>query len=440
LLEWVLQSPPGALVQCGPDGVTVEDYWDLRFVSSNSLGEAEWTRRVQDRLQDAVSSHLVSDVPFGAFLSGGIDSSAVVAMMTRALDAPVSTFSIDFEEQSFSEARYAQVVAERYRSDHHVITARADVVELLESLIWYADDPLADSSMIPVYLIAEFARKFVTMVLTGDGGDEVFAGYETYNAYYARKLYRKLPSFVRRQIVRRVVETLPVSMTKVSFDFKAKRFVAGAELDEEEAHFWWRIIFSENAKSSLYTDRFRETISAPPTAEVYRSYFGRSGTDDPLSRMLYVDTRFYLPADMLEARVPFLDHQLVEFAATIPSSIKFKNRKKKYVLKKALEPLLSDDILYRKKAGFNVPVNEWLTGPLREYARGVLAPDRIGEAGVFDPGVVWRLLEEHEQRRFDHSFQLWGLICFQLWYERFVAAPQVVPPSRVAERWGILAP
>ena len=449
LIDGVHQLLPGSYLLADDDGVKKDSYWDLRFISAHALGEAEWQKSVREHLQEAVTSHLVSDVPFGAFLSGGIDSSAVVAMMTSALAQPVSTFSIDFEEKSFSEAKYAQMVADRYNSDHHVITARPDIVRLLQSLIWYADDPLADSSMIPVYLIAEFARKHVTMVLTGDGGDEVFAGYETYNAHYVRKMYRKIPAFVRKQIIKRLVDALPVSLSKVSFDFKAKRFVTGAELDEEESFFWWRIIFTETAKNDLYSQAFRERLDVRPTKHLYKEYFSRSRTDDPLNRMLYVDTRFYLPSDMLvkvdrmtmanalEARVPFLDHEMVEFAATIPPSIKFKNRSKKYILKKALSPLLSDEILYRKKAGFNVPVNAWLAGELRDYAGDVLAPERIARAGFFEPAAVAKLLSDHERRVVDNSFCLWGLMCFQLWYEMFISPAAVKPPVPVADRWGL---
>lgn len=449
LIRGIRQVPPAGYAVADRNGVREGSYWDLRFISTNSFGEAEWSTKVHDRLQEAVDSHLVSDVPFGAFLSGGIDSSAIVAMMARTLDQPVSTFSMDFREKSFSEGRYAKKVADQYKSDHHVMTASPDVVHLLQSLIWYADDPLADSSMIPVFLISEFAKKYVTMVLTGDGGDEVFAGYETYNAYYVLQMYRKIPPMIRRHIVKRLVDSLPVSLSKVSFDFKAKRFVEGAELDDEEAHFWWRVIFTETAKSALYTRAFREKLDAKPTKHLYKEYFGRSQSDDPLSRMLYVDTRFYLPNDMLvkvdrmtmanalEARVPFLDHEFVEFAATIPSSIKFKRRSKKYILKKALSPLLDREILYRKKAGFNVPVNAWLAGQLRDYARSILAPDRIASVGFFEPSEVERLLREHEARKFDHSFCLWGLICFQLWHEMFISASSVVPPAGVARRWGL---
>ncbi|HEU4365192.1 MAG TPA: asparagine synthase (glutamine-hydrolyzing), partial [Candidatus Krumholzibacteria bacterium] len=449
MVEGVRQLRPGELLVCDASGPRTREYWDLRFQAEDGVGEDEWARRVRDKLDEATRIRLVSDVPFGAFLSGGIDSSAVVAMMAGALSEPVKTFAIDFTEKSFSEAGHAARVATRYRTEHHVRTASVEVVELIDDLIWYADDPLADSSMIPVYLVSQFAREHVTMVLTGDGGDEAFAGYPTYNAHFIRALYRKIPGPVRRNVVRRLAQALPVSHSKVSFDFRAKRFVAGAELDPEESHFWWRVILSESAKRDLYTPALRAQVGDRPTSELYREHFERSGTDDPLSRMLYADTRFYLPADMLtkvdrmsmanglEARGPFLDHELMELAARIPSAIKFRGRRQKYILKRAVAPLLPPEILRRRKAGFNVPVAAWLHGAFGDYARTVLAPDRVAAAGFFRPEAVRRLLDEHAASRADHSFAIWGLVCFQLWYERFIAPSEVAPPRAVRERWRI---
>ena len=449
MIRGIRQVLPGEVLICDAGGIRTRAYWDLHFAPEHGVSEQEWARRVRDVLDDATRVRLISDVPFGAFLSGGVDSSAVVAMMARALPDPVRTFCIDFEEKSFSEATYAAAVAQQYHTEHHVSTATIDVVNMLDQLVWHADDPLADSSMIPVYLVSQFARRHVTMVLTGDGGDEAFAGYPTYNAYFIRQMYRRVPSLLRRHIVRRAVESLPVSTGKVSFDFRAKRFVAGAELEADEAHFWWRVILSESAKQNLYTDAFRERVPSRPTSELYRDHFRRSGTDDPLSRMLYADTRFYLPADMLtkvdrmsmanalEARSPFLDHELMELAARIPSNVKFKGRTKKYILKRALEPLLPRDILHRRKAGFNVPVGAWLHGELGLRAREILAHDRVAAAGFFRPEAVHALLDQHASRRHDHSFAIWGLLCFQLWYERFIAGPSVEPPPDVARRWAI---
>jgi asparagine synthase (glutamine-hydrolysing) len=447
MLRGVRQLGPGELLVCDATGVQVRSYWDLKFDAEAGVSEEEWARRVREKLDESTRIRLVSDVPFGAFLSGGVDSSAVVAFMAGAMKEPVKSFAIDFEEKSFSEAKYAEQVAALYHTEHRTRVATVDVVALLDALIWHADDPLADSSMIPVYLVSRFAREHVTMVLTGDGGDEAFAGYPTYNAWFIRELYRRVPSFVRSGIVRRIVQALPVSTGKVSFDYRARRFVSGAELDAEEAHFWWRAILSESDKRSLYTDAFRERVSFRPTSELYREHFRRSGTDDPLSRMLYADTRFYLPADMLtkvdrmsmanalEARSPFLDHELMELAARIPSSIKFRGRRKKYILKKALEPLLPRDILDRRKAGFNVPVGAWLHGELGTRAREVLAPERIAASGFFRPEAIQALLDEHAAHKQDHSFAIWGLLCFQLWHDRFVAAPTVEAPREVRERW-----
>jgi len=447
MLRGIRQLGPGELLVCDASGVRVRPYWDLKFEPETGVSEDEWARRVRDKLDEATRVRLVSDVPFGAFLSGGVDSSAVVAFMAGAMKEPVKTFAIDFEEKSFSEAGYAAQVGALFHTEHRSRVATVDVTQMLDSLIWYADDPLADSSMIPVYLVSKFAREHVTMVLTGDGGDEAFAGYPTYNAWFVRELYRRVPAFVRRSLVRRMVNALPVSTGKVSFDYKARRFVSGAELDAEDAHFWWRAILSESAKRTLYTDAFRARVSARPTSELYREHFRRSGTDDPLSRMLYADTRFYLPADMLakvdrmsmanglEARSPFLDHELMELAARIPSSIKFRDRKQKYILKKALAGILPREILERKKAGFNVPVGAWLHGELGHTARQVLAPERITAAGFFRPEAVTALLDQHAARSADHSFAIWGLLCFQLWHERFVAAPTVQAPRAVHERW-----
>ncbi|HEX5131842.1 MAG TPA: asparagine synthase (glutamine-hydrolyzing) [Candidatus Krumholzibacteria bacterium] len=451
MVEGVRQLLPGELLVCDHEGPRTREYWDLHFEPEHGVSENEWARRVRDKLDESTRIRLVSDVPFGAFLSGGIDSSAVVALMAGAMPDPVKTFAIDFAEKSFSEAGHAERVARMYGTDHHVRTVSVEGVDLIDDLVWYGDDPLADSSMIPVYLVSRFAREKVTMVLTGDGGDEAFAGYPTYNAYFMRKLYRRVPRAIRHHVVRRLAEALPVSHTKVSFDFRAKRFVSGAELDAEEAHFWWRVILSEAGKRELYTPAFRDRVAARPTSELYREHFDRSGTDDPLSRMLYADTRFYLPADMLnkvdrmsmanglEARGPFLDYELMELAARIPSEIKFRGRVQKYILKKAVGPLLPEGIAGRRKAGFNVPVTAWLHHALGDYARAVLAPDRIAAAGFFRPEVVTRLLDEHAASRSDHSFPIWGLLCFQLWYERFIAAGDVAPPPAVAARWKIPA-
>jgi asparagine synthase (glutamine-hydrolysing) len=361
-------------------------------------------------------------------LSGGIDSSAVVAMMARNSSKPVKTFSIGFAQDSFNELPYARRVAERYGTEHHEMVVDPSVVDILPAMVWHSEEPTADSSALPVFCVSQMAREHVTMVLSGDGGDELFAGYDTYRAHSIRERYRRVPGVLRRNLIRPIVDALPVSSSKISFDFKARRFVRGAELSADAAHFYWRHIFTEDAKRQL----LRDSAGDESTYQRYRHYFDASKSDDPLSRMLYVDTRFYLPSDMLikvdrmsmanslEARVPFLDHRLVEFAARIPSSIKFKGQVSKYLLKRGLEPYLDRDLLYRKKAGFNVPKAEWLRGPLREMVGDMLAPSRLARHELFNASYVSKMVEDHAASKADYSFQIWSLLVFQIWHDQFV--------------------
>jgi asparagine synthase (glutamine-hydrolysing) len=431
LFEGIEQLKPGEMAVLDDSGIQRRQYWDLCFEADEAITEAQAIEESMALLDDAVRLRLMSDVPFGAFLSGGIDSSAIVAMMARHMDQPVKTFSIGFAEKSFDERPYARRVAERYGTEHHelVVEPEKEILDLLPMLVEHTEEPTADSSALPVFLVSRLAREHVTMVLSGDGGDEVFAGYETHNAWAVAEKWRRVPGFIRNGLIRPLVEALPVSDSKISFEFKAKRFVRIAELGAERAHFSWRRIVDEDTQAEL----LGSNLVGPEPWERHKHHFANAGTDDPLGRMLYVDTRFYLPGDMLvkvdrmsmatslEARVPFLDHRLVEYAAKIPSRVKFPGGKKKYLLKKGLEPLLDHDLLYRKKAGFNVPKNQWLRSELRELVGDTLAPQRLQRHGLLDPAVVERLLGEHQKRRADHSFAIWSVLIFQLWYDRFVA-------------------
>ncbi|RKZ14700.1 asparagine synthase (glutamine-hydrolyzing), partial [bacterium] len=355
LFAGIEQLEPGEMAVIDESGMRRQRWWNLSFAPDESIDEKTAIEESMALLDDAVRLRLMSDVPFGAFLSGGIDSSAIVAMMSRHMDRPVKTFTIGFSEQSFDERPWARKVAERYGTDHHelVVDPEKEILDLLPKLVEHTEEPTADSSALPVFMVSRLAREHVTMVLSGDGGDEVFAGYETYNAWKIAEQWRRVPSFIRNALVRPVVEALPVSDAKISFEFKAKRFVSIAGLGAERAHFSWRRIVDEQTQSELLGDH----LVGPEPFDRHRHHFADAGTDDPLGRMLYFDTRFYLPADMLvkvdrmsmttslEARVPFLDHRLVEYAAKIPSRVKFPGGKKKYLLKKGLEPLLDHDLL-----------------------------------------------------------------------------------------------
>jgi asparagine synthase (glutamine-hydrolysing) len=447
---------PGHLLVCDRDGVRDRAYWDVTFEPDPKISMAEAEERLLQLLEEAVRLRLVSDVPLGVLLSGGVDSSAVTALATRALGRPVKTFSVGFEEQSFNELEAARTVARLYETEHHEDILRPDAVGLLHDLVRYFDEPFADSSALPTFLVSKMARRDVTVALTGDGGDEVFAGYLTYAGDWAAEHYRRLPAVLRRGVIEPLVRRLPVSDAKQSLDYMAKRFVAGAHLPPLERHHSWRVICTEEVKRRLCPDLL--TAGDDPIALLRAHYERRDGADasgipfgcqrhperDFISRLQYVDLKTSLPDDMLvkvdrmsmanslEARVPLLDHHLVEFAATLPSRFKLRGLRKKVILKRALRGLLPPEILRRKKHGFSVPMAAWLRGELREVAGDLLSGAEVGAAGLFDPAAVNALLEEHLAGRCDWSRNLWGLLVFAVWHREYMRSD--FPSAGVALR------
>lgn len=444
LFAGVRQVLPGHFLLVEADGQSHEQaYWDVSYAHQRDGDEADLLEQFDAELSAAVKRRLISDVPLGAFLSGGVDSSAVVYWMAHQSQQPVRTFSIGFPEKTYDELPYARDVAKACRAVHHERIVTPDAAKLLPRIVWHAEEPTADSSMLPVYCLAEMTREQVTVALSGDGADELLAGYETYQAFYAARLYRFLPRLFRQRLIKPLVDRLPISDTKVSLDFKLKRFVRGAELDREAQHAYWRMIFDEEMKRELYTEEVRRAVRGVETVDLYREVFARAEAAHPLDRMLYVDTRFYLPNDMLvkldrmtmahslEARVPFLDHRLVEFAASIPPRFKLKQgRVKKYLLKAAVHRRLPDISVWRKKQGFNVPKGLWFKGHLREFVFDHLSPRRIQRMGFFEEEPVTRLLNEHVGGKRDHSHQIWGLLCLSLWWQQFIHEPVQAPSSK----------
>jgi asparagine synthase (glutamine-hydrolysing) len=436
LFSNVRQLRPGHYViaeTCGR--VRDVQYWDLVFKEYgwDERKEQEYTEEFSALLEDSIRLRLVSDVPFGAFLSGGIDSSAVAYWMSRHLSMPVKTFTVGFGEPSFDEIVFARQAAERIGSDHHERLVRADAAAVLPKLVWHAEEPTADSSMVAVYYLAEETRKSVKMVLSGDGADEILAGYETYQAYYLLRLYRALPAWLRRRFVMPLVDLIPVSDAKVSWDFKLRRFVKGAELNPEDAHATWRMIFDADARAKLLAPVSDMPGVKADAIDLYRRAFSQTNAKDPLNRMLYVDTRFYLPNDMLvkvdrmtmahglEAREPFLDYRLVEYAASVPPYLKLRDiRHKKFLLKAAMEHKLPPSIIWRKKEGFNVPNARWIRKELRSVVTDTLSPRVIRDMGFLDNLSVSRILEEHMEEKADHSHQIWCLLTLVLWYQAFI--------------------
>jgi asparagine synthase (glutamine-hydrolysing) len=384
--------------------------------------EAELIEECRARLRDSVRAHLVSDVPVGVLLSGGIDSGVLAALAAEESAEPLRTFSIGFEEASFDELGDARKVATRYATDHHELVLRPDAALLLPALAEAFDEPFADSSALPTYLVSELAARHVKVALSGEGGDELFGGYYT---YVADLLARRAAPLAR--VARPLVELLPSSNARASFDYRAKRFVRAAQLPPLERHHGWKEIFSSDMRAEL-TGR---TNGFDPL-DVYRERFDETDGAELLARLQDVDERVYLVDDLLvktdrasmahslEARVPFCDGVVARFAHALPTRWKVRGLRKKVLLRRAAAPLLPRSIVWGKKRGFSIPASSWLRGDLEGFARETLSADTLRRQGYFEPRVVERVIDDHVSGREDLSRQLWGLLAFTLWHEHHV--------------------
>jgi asparagine synthase (glutamine-hydrolysing) len=411
--------------------VKVSQYWDVpqaNPISTPITGDVE--KDLLNLLRDVVRDQLISDVPLGAFLSGGVDSSLVVALMSEVTDQPVKTFSVGFAEKSYNELPFARIIADRFKTDHHEIIMNPDAIESVHAMTKYFDEPFADSSAVAVFAVSELARKHVKVALSGDGGDEVFGGYATYQADKIASIYRRLPRVIGAGLVPRLVEMLPTSDGKVSFDFKAKRFVQGGTLPPLPAHAAWKSFFSEDMKARLYSLDNRPA-GLRPTVQLLQEYYDAYPSTDTMNRILYVDSKVQLVDDMLvktdrtsmahslEVRVPLLDTRLVEWMARMPSDTKVRGLKLKYLLKRVAAQVLPAEILERRKAGFSIPIPRWLKTDLRPLVNERLAPEAVAAEGFFNSRVVAEMLDDHWAGRRDYSRQIWNLLMFSMWYERY---------------------
>ena len=390
---------------------------------------------LRERLRDSVRAHLVSDVPVGVMLSGGIDSSALAALAARESPYRISTFSIGFEERSFNELEQARLVAERYSTDHHELILRPDAAELLPRLAEAFDEPFADSSALPTYLVSQLASEHVKVALSGEGGDELFGGYYTYVADALAPRIGWLASAARP-----LVERLPSSSAKASFDYKAKRFARAAHLPVLDRHHAWKEIFSPDARAALLDGRRGEL----DPLDVYRARYAETEGAEQLARLQDVDAGIYLVDDLLvktdrasmahslEARVPFCDPVVAELALALPRAMRVRGFSKKRLLRKAVAPLLPREIVRARKQGFSIPAAAWLRGDLEPFAREVLSPEALSRQGFLDPGAVTALIDAHVSRREDLSRQLWGLLAFTLWFERYGVGVENRAPARIS--------
>jgi asparagine synthase (glutamine-hydrolysing) len=384
--------------------------------------ERELAGELLERLRDSVRAHLVSDVPVGVLLSGGVDSGALTALAAMESAEPVRTFSIGFEDTSFDELGDARKVAARYGADHHELVLRPAADELLRRVVGAFDEPFADSSALPTYLVSELASREVKVVLSGEGGDELFGGYHT---YAADLLAPRIGPLARR--LQPLVERLPSSSARASFDYKAKRFARAAHLPPLERHHGWKEIFSADARAELVVSG---AASAWDPVGVLRARYNETAGAEELARLQDVDVGVYLVDDLLvktdrasmahslEARVPYLDVVVAELALALPTRMKIRGLAKKRLLRRAVAPLLPRSVVHGRKRGFSIPAAAWLRGELEPLAREILSSGALREQGIFRPETVARLLDDHVSGREDLSRQLWGLLCFALWHEQ----------------------
>jgi asparagine synthase (glutamine-hydrolysing) len=417
--------PPGHLLVWENGDVRLERYARPAPAPVEELredDEAELIEELRARLRDSVRAHLVSDVPVGVLLSGGIDSSALAALAAQETPEPVRTFSIGFEERSFDELADARLVAERYGTRHRELVLRPDAALLLPALAEAFDEPFADSSALPTYLVSQLAAEDVKVALSGEGGDELFGGYYT---YVADLLAQRAGGLAR--LARPLVERLPTSTARASFDYKAKRFVRGAHLPPLERHHAWKEIFSPDARAELTGRR-----SGFDPVDLYRARFAETEGAELLARLQDVDLGIYLVDDLLvktdrasmahslEARVPFLDPAVTNLALALPTRHRVRGLRKKVLLRKAVEPLVPERIVRGKKRGFSIPAAAWLRGELEPFARETLSAETVKRQGFFRPETVAALIDRHVAGKEDLSRQLWGLLAFTLWHERHV--------------------
>ena len=432
LFRGVRQLEGGHSLLITESGVTENRFWKPKFETDPRLTERDAVNKTRSLLRESVQSQLVADVPVGAFLSGGLDSSSLVALIKESREGGLETFSVGFEEKSYDESPYAQKIARHFGTRHHEILVKPhDLSGLLEQMGAELDQPLADPAALALFQLSGLARKSVTVALSGDGSDEIFVGYPTYHANRYLAWYRLFPKFFRERLFAPVIQQLPSSTDKLSFDYKAKKFIEGSRFSRRKAHFWWRTIFTDAEKNRLLETPYDNEAGKTDSYSVYRRHFADSSRFDFTSQCLYADLRVWLAgnnlhkldamsmAHSLEARVPYLDQKLVEFLMSVPPSVKFKGYQTKYLLKKAMQGLVPREVIERKKAGWHLPLAGWFRYPLKDFLTGRFRDGSNGFFKVFRKDAVEKLLGEHFRGEKNHSFKIWGLLSLQEWFRRY---------------------
>lgn len=431
MFENIHKLPAGHYLLLENDELSIEQYWDLSLKQDDSISSfAEAVEKMREHLDHAVKSHLVSDVPLGVFLSGGLDSSCIVALMRRHISGSLKTFTIGYEDKSFSELDYAEIVANHCETEHKVLMLDTLRPEYVEQTLYHLDEPMTDLSTVPLYLLCKQAREHVTVCLSGEGADESFAGYDRFKASRLNRWFGIMPTPIRREVIGRMVNLLPDQPQKKGAINMLKRFVEGSNLDSGGEHLRWQYFLNQKLEENLFDTSFKSRIDRDPFRQV-KDYSDRCDAgDDALNREIYLDMRFMMTdsvlmkvdrmsmASSLEIRVPLLDHVLVEYMASLPGDWKLKKLTTKYIFRSALEGLLPDKVIYRGKQGYSLPVKHLLRGDLHDYMVELINDSALIRENM-DHGYITTLIDEHCSMKQNHNHILWALINVAIWHNRF---------------------
>jgi asparagine synthase (glutamine-hydrolysing) len=423
---------PGHWLRWKGGVIETKRYWQPDFSKKIKISEGEAIEETLRIVGEATKMRLISEVPLGAFLSGGVDSSIVVALMARESSQPVKTFSIGFEEQDYSELKYARRVAEHVGAEYNEFTIRPNALEVLPTLVEHYGEPYADPSAIPTYYVSRESRKYVTVALNGDGGDESFVGYERHVAMKYAELYKKLPAPLRRSLIEPALGAIPAPTNFRNRFVRFQRFLRAASMPKAERYFAWLSTFDDEAKRELYTRDLASRANGSSPIVYLEKNIGKSNGKGIIDASLLADLMHYLPNDLLvkvdiasmanslEARSPLLDHKVIEFAARLPENIKQSGTETKSLLKKVAARLVPRDVIYRQKMGFAVPIKYWLGNELQEFTRDILLSEKARSRGLFNGDVVERLIDEQRRDAKDNSWKIWTLLMLELWFQRFI--------------------
>jgi asparagine synthase (glutamine-hydrolysing) len=432
IFQGIAKLPPGHYAVYREGRLNVRSYWQPDFNIEEVRPAAEYVEELRTLLTSAVELRLQSEVPLGAFLSGGIDSTVIVGLMSQLAAQPVRTFSIGFPVKEFDETRYAREAAERFGTIHEEFQVRPDAMEVLPRLVWHYDEPFADSSAVPTWYVSQLTRQRVTVALSGDGGDELFAGYPRYLAVWLAEGFDRLPSVLRRLLSARSWQRLPSGMRQKSIRRRFKRFVEMLGKSPPRRYMEWIAIFGESRRAALYSDEFLARLPDEDPIAFLTAALARSNRRDAITAFSLADLLTYLPCDLmtkvdiasmahgLECRAPFLDYRVVELAARMPRRLKFRRGRGKRILRETFADLLPRSIQRRPKMGFGVPLDHWFRHELHDFTRDILLDKSTLERGYFRPEAVWQLWDEHQQARFNHGYRLWSLLILELWQREWL--------------------